>query len=61
MKSKKIKKKSSRRLRGHPQPKGIEDEEEMFSLGGEYDADFIETDELETFNPDLDETDESEW
>ncbi|MEO0070327.1 MAG: hypothetical protein ABIK18_06005 [candidate division WOR-3 bacterium] len=60
MKSKKIRKKRSRRLRGHPEPEWLEEQEETVGLGEEFDADFLEQEE-EPFNPDFEEPDESEW
>lgn len=60
MKSKKTRKKRSRRLRGHPEPEWRDEQEEMIGLREEFAADFLEPEE-DTFNPDFEEPDESEW
>lgn len=62
MKSKKkTRKKRSTRLRGRPVPENVEPEEGFFGNDSEMENDIIDTDEMENFDFNFDEPDESEW
>ncbi|MGQ9708047.1 MAG: hypothetical protein ACUVUR_04145 [bacterium] len=62
MKSKKrTRRKRSTRLRGRPVQEDVEPEEGFFGNGDEIEHDIIDTDEMENFDFNLDEPDETEW
>ncbi len=62
MKSKKkIRRKRSTRLKGRPLPEEMESEESFFAGGDELESDIIDTDEMENFDFNFEEPDESEW
>lgn len=62
MKSKKkIRRKRSVRLRGHPEPEAVVEEDQFLKEDGQLDSEFFELDEPDDFDINLRPDDESEW
>ncbi|MCL6465267.1 MAG: hypothetical protein K6T77_00765 [candidate division WOR-3 bacterium] len=58
---KKVQRKRSVRLRGHPEPETLQEEDQFLKEDEELDREFFELDEPDDFDINLPPDDESEW